>query len=111
MLSYARHHGGDHFGAADDACQLCGKVAAERGSVRRRSGLLPLLAPDRRDKVVAAARDVGDEAVATPSVAERLAHRSDMDPQGSLVDDRVGPGAGDELILVNCIAGALNERE
>jgi hypothetical protein len=34
-----------------------------------------------------------------------------MDPQGALVDDRGGPGAGDELILVNCIAGALNERK
>jgi hypothetical protein len=33
------------------------------------------------------------------------------DPQRAFVDDRVGPSAGDQLILVNCIAGALNERD
>jgi hypothetical protein len=70
-----------------------------------------LLAPDGRDKAIAAASDIGDEAVAAPAVAQRLAQRGNMDPQRAFVDDGVGPSAGDQLILVNCVAGALNERD
>ncbi len=32
-----------------------------------------------------------------------------MDPQGALVDDRVGPDAADELVLENRLAGALDQ--
>ena len=67
--------------AADNARQLCGEVAAKRGSIRQRSGRLPLRAPDHRDEALAAARDVGDEAVATPSVAESLAQRGNRTRQ------------------------------
>jgi hypothetical protein len=48
--------------------------------------------------------------VAAPSVAERLAQRGDLKPQIALVD-KVRPYAGDELILVNGVARAFNERD
>jgi len=33
-----------------------------------------------------------------------------MHPQRPLVDDRIGPGARDQLVLADRLAGALNER-
>jgi hypothetical protein len=33
-----------------------------------------------------------------------------MNPERTLVDDRIGPGAGDQLLLSDGLAGALNER-
>ena len=71
---------------------------------------MPLLARDRRDKAVAAARDVADIARSRAAITECLAQRGYMDPQGPLVDDRIRPSAGDQLILVNGLAGAFNQR-
>jgi len=34
-----------------------------------------------------------------------------MDPQRTLVDDRIGPGARDQLILPDGLAGAFNKRD
>jgi hypothetical protein len=34
-----------------------------------------------------------------------------MNPQSSLVDNRIRPGAGDQLIFVDRLAGSLNERD
>jgi len=70
-----------------------------------------MLARHRCDKGVTAAGDVGDEAVAAPSVAERLAQRGDLKPQIALVDKGVRPGAGDQFILVYGVARAFNERD
>ena len=78
--------------------------------VRTLSVAQTMLARHRCDKGVTAAGDVGDEAVAAPSVTERPAQRGNIDPQRALVHNRVGPGAGDELILVKCFTCALNER-
>ena len=80
-------------------------------AIRRGGCWLPLFARHRRDKAVAPAWDVGDVALARLAVTERLAQRGDMNPQAPLVDDRVWPGARDQQILVNCLAGALNKRD
>ena len=32
-----------------------------------------------------------------------------MDPQGAVIDDRIGPGVGDQLILGDCLAGVLDQ--
>jgi hypothetical protein len=92
------------------ARQRCREIAAKPGPVRRRGGLLRLLALDRRDEAVAAARDVGDEAVAAPAVAQRLAQRGDMHPQRPVVDDGIGPSARDQLIPSDDLASAFDKR-
>jgi hypothetical protein len=70
---------------------------------------MPMLARHWCDKGVTAAGVVGDVAPACAAVAESLSERCDMDPQGAFVDDRIGPGAGDEPILVDRLAGAFNQ--
>src|SRR5262249_48045453 len=60
---------------------------------------------------VAAPRYVGDVALAVAAVAERLAQCRDMDPQGALLDDRVGPGARDQFVLADRLAGAFGQRD
>jgi hypothetical protein len=42
---------------------------------------------------------------------EGLAQRRDMDPQRALVDHRVGPCTGDELLLWERLAGAFDQRD
>jgi hypothetical protein len=59
----------------------------------QRSGLLSLSARNWRDEAVAATRDVLDEAVAVPPVAKSFSESGDMNAQGGLVYDRVGPDA------------------
>jgi hypothetical protein len=49
------------------------EIAAALGPVRRRIGLLPLLARYSRDEAVAATRDASDEAFTTPPSALRSA--------------------------------------
>ncbi len=70
-----------------------------------------MLARYRRDKGVTPAGIVGDVAPASTAVPERLAQRGDMDPQSSLVDDRIGPSPGDEPVFVDRLAGAFDQRE
>jgi hypothetical protein len=68
-----------------------------------------MLARHGRDKSVAPAGVVGDVAPARAAIAERLAQRCDMDPQGAVIDDRVGPGVSDQLFLGYRFAGALDQ--
>ena len=70
-----------------------------------------MLGRHRCDKAVAAARNVGDVARARAVIAERFAQRRDMDPQRALVDDRVGPGTGDELLFWERLARAFDQRD
>jgi hypothetical protein len=49
-------------------------------------------------------------ALARLAVPERLAQRRDVNPQRSLVNDRIGPGARDQLILADGLAGAFDKR-
>jgi hypothetical protein len=53
---------------------------------------------------------VGDVALADPAIAERLAQRRNMDPEGSLFDDRVRPSPCDQLFFRDRLAGALDQR-
>jgi len=53
---------------------------------------------------------VGDVAPAGPAIAERFAQRRNMDPEGGLFDDRVGPSPRDQLFFGDRLAGALEER-
>jgi len=108
-VNSARRYGRDDFDPTDDARQLCGEIAAKPRPVRRRSGLLRLLGTHWRDEAVAAARDVGDEAIAAPAIAQRLAQRGDMDPQRPVVDDGIGPSAGDQLIPSDGLASAFDK--
>jgi hypothetical protein len=70
-----------------------------------------MLARHRCDKGVTPAGVVGDPAPARAAVAKRLAQRRDMNPERTVVDDRIGPRAGDELIPVYRLAGAFDERD
>jgi hypothetical protein len=49
-------------------------------------------------------------ALARLAIPERLAQRRDVNPQRSLVNDRIGPGARDQLILADGLAGAFDKR-
>jgi len=69
-----------------------------------------MLARHRCNKAVTPAGVVGDVAPASAAIAKRLAQRRDMDPERTVVDDRIGPGAGDQLVLVDRLAGAFDER-
>ena len=65
----------------------------------------------RRDEAVAPARDIGDVPLSRAAIAKRLAQGGDVDPQSVLLDDRVRPGASDELVLADRLAGAFNQRD
>jgi hypothetical protein len=52
-----------------------------------------------------------DIALSHTAVAQRLAQRGDMHPQRVLRNDRLRPGAGDELVVADRLAGAFNERD
>ena len=69
-----------------------------------------MLTRHRCDKGVTPTRIVGDEPPARAAVAKRFAQRRDMDPERTVVDDRIGPRAGDEPILVDRLAGAFDQR-
>src|SRR5215471_4212910 len=69
-----------------------------------------MLALDGCDKSVTPARIVGDVALTRAAIAQRLAERGDMNPQSPLVDNRIGPGAGDEFVLADRFAGAFDQR-
>src|SRR6516164_10763375 len=68
-----------------------------------------MLARHRCDKGVTAAGIVGDIAPARTAVAKRLTQRGDMYPQRALVDDSIGPGAGDQLVSRDGLAGAFDQ--
>jgi hypothetical protein len=63
----------------------------------------------RPDKGVTSAGVVGDIAPARSAIAEHLPQRCDMDPQGTVVYDRIRPGVGDELVLGDRFAGVLDQ--
>ena len=69
-----------------------------------------MLTRHRCDKGVTPARIIGDEPPARAAVAKRFAQRRDMDPERTVVDDRIGPRAGNESILVDRLAGAFDQR-
>ena len=68
-----------------------------------------MLAHHRCDKDVASTGVVCDKAPARSAIPERLTQRCDMDPQGAVVDDRIGPGARDQLFLGDRLAGVLDQ--
>ena len=68
-----------------------------------------MLARHGRDKSVAPAGVVGDVAPARSAIPKRLAQRSDMDPQGAVIDNRIGPGVGDQLFFGDRFAGVLDQ--
>ena len=70
-----------------------------------------MLAGHRCHKGVTSAGIVGDVPPARAAVAKRFAQRRDMDPECTVVDDRIGPRAGDEPILVDRLAGAFEQRD
>ena len=74
-----------------DTGRLLAAVAPSGGEFAR----LPAFAQRRRYEAIAPAWNVGDVALTGSTIAERLAQRGDMSPQGALVDHRIGPGAGD----------------
>ena len=75
--------------AANDARERRRQTAGFGHSVRRgtRRGRIPARYP--RDKAVPAAGVICDVAPAGAAIAERLAQRRDMDPEGGLFDNRV----------------------
>jgi hypothetical protein len=93
----------------DNAHERRGQIVAFGRFVRRRSYRARTLALHRGDKAVAAARNIGDVASASAAIAERFAQCGDMDPQRALVNDRVGPGPGDELLFWERVAGAFDQ--
>ena len=99
---------GDDTVAADDARERSRQIAGV-GDPGRRGGWRQL-ARHRRDKSVASAREVGDVALAGTAIPERFAQRRNMDSQGGLFDDRVGPSPGDQFLFRDRLAGALEER-
>jgi len=69
-----------------------------------------ILAGHRCDEGVTSARVVNNVALAGTTIGECFAQLRNVDPEGSLFDDRVGPSPCDELLLRDCLAGALNQR-
>ena len=65
----------------------------------------------RCDKGVTAAGIVGYVAPACAAIAERFAQRRDVHPQCPFFDDGIGPGAGDELVSGDGLAGAFDQRD
>ena len=110
-LSQLGRQGRDDVVAPDDAGERRRQITTHGRSVRSAGWRLPLLARHRRHKAVTPARIVGDIACSGATIAKRLAQRGDMDPERPFVDDRVGPGAGDQLIFVNRVAGVFNKRD
>jgi hypothetical protein len=70
-----------------------------------------VLARHRCDKGIASAGIVDDVALALAAIAERPAQRRDVDPQGALVDNRIGPGASDEMLPRERLAGMFDKRD
>src|SRR3954453_1005968 len=81
---------------------------APRGDGLRRGRLRPRDA-HRGHEAVAAAGDGGQEAVAVLAVTQRLAERGDVDPEVALLDEGVGPDAGDKLVLADDLARPLDQ--
>ena len=63
----------------------------------------------RRDEIVAASRNGGDVAIAALAVAEGAAQRADLDLQVCFFDEGFRPGSGDQLLLADHLAGALDQ--
>lgn len=85
--------------AADDAREKSGEIVAWPGfSGRRRRQRLPLRRY-WRNKAVSASRDIGQIAIAPTAIAQNFADGGDVDPQVSVLDERVGPDAGNDFFL------------
>lgn len=63
----------------------------------------------RCQEAVAAARHGGDVALAVAPVAKHLAQRRQVHPQGGIVDHRIGPDQRQQFMLVDDVAGALEQ--
>ena len=106
-----RRQGGDYVVPTDDASERHGQIVGCGPSIQGGRRRVLMLTGHRCDKGVTPAGVVGDVASARAAVAKRLAQRRDMDPERTFVDDRIGPCAGDEPILVDRLAGAFDERD
>jgi hypothetical protein len=95
--------------ATDDPRERCGQIATRRRAVWRDGCRGRMLAHYRCDKGVTSAGVVRDIAPAGAVIAERLAQRRNMDPQGTVIDDSIGPGVGDQLFLGDRFAGVLDQ--
>jgi hypothetical protein len=96
--------------AADDARERSGEIVAWPGFPgRRRRQRLPLK-HYRRNKAVAPSRDIGQIAIAPTAIAQDFADGGDVDPQVSLLDERVGPDAGNDFFLGDNFACPLDQR-
>ena len=70
-----------------------------------------MLARHRGNESITSARIVDDVAPARSAIAKRPAQRRDVDPQCPLLDDGIGPSAGDELVSGDGVASAFNQRD
>jgi len=77
----------------------------------RAAGLLPVAfrSRNRRHETIATFRDSGYVAGAGPTITERLPQRSDLCPEIALVDDGVGPGARNQLVLADELTRAVDQ--
>ena len=109
----------DQLGTAQHAREQHRQVVAHLGGGRRwrgghagRGGLRRFArARHRRQETVAAPCDRGDIAPAFAPVAQHLAQRRQVYAQGGVVDHRLWPDDGQQLVLVDDLAGALEQRQ
>ena len=106
---------GDNLVATEDARKSGGKPCMVEGTDGRsrpvRFSILARGADNLRHKRVAASRHARDEPGPRPAIAQRLAHRRDVYPQITLLDQPVGPNQGEEFRLADHLAGAFNESD
>ncbi|WP_245501617.1 hypothetical protein, partial [Mesorhizobium sp. M2A.F.Ca.ET.067.02.1.1] len=91
---------GDHFPVAS---RSCGGVYLAR---HRLSGCC-----DWRDEAIATAGNGGDVPVIAFAVAKRFTQGSDMDPETTLLDSRVGPNDIEQLPLADDFASSFGHRD
>ncbi|MNN28436.1 hypothetical protein D3C81_1420060 [compost metagenome] len=96
-----------HFGAPQHARQHDGQIVPRLGAGR--TGRRPARVRQRRQEAVATPGNGGDVALAIAAIAERLAQRRQMHAQGRVVDHGIGPDDGHQFMLVDDVAGALQQ--
>jgi len=96
--------------AADDARERRRQIVARTCSIGWGDHRPCRLVRNRCNKGITSAGVIGDVTPAVTAIAECFAQCRDMDPQGTFVDDRIGPGAGNQLFLWDRLAGPLDQR-
>ncbi len=100
----------DDIGPANDPRQGKGQAAGplriggRLGAGRRRIQHL-----DRRYEGVAPAGHIHDVAAAKLAVTQRPAQPGDVDPKVALLDERIRPHAGDQVILADDLPGSTDQ--